>query len=108
MTRQLSKIALGAVVALACFGVRAQESGRQAPEKKSTNSDSPLQGLTKVGVIIDSTPLYKIGLSEEKLRSEVVSKLRSFPAMTVSIGAESERWQAFALRRRLRRLRLVI
>jgi hypothetical protein len=77
MTKQLSKIALGAVVALACFGVRAQESSRQAPEKKSTDSDSPLQGLTKVGVIIDSTPLYKIGLSEEKLRSEVVSKLRS-------------------------------
>jgi hypothetical protein len=36
MTKQLSKIALAAIVALACFGIRAQESSRQAPAKKST------------------------------------------------------------------------
>ena len=77
MTKQLSKIALAAIVALVCFGVRAQESSRQAPEKKTTGSDNPLQGLTKVGVIVDSTPLDKIGLSEERLRSEAVSRLRS-------------------------------
>jgi hypothetical protein len=77
MTKQLSKIALAAVIALVCFGVRAQESSRQAPEKKPNNSDNPLQGLTKVGVIIDSTPLDEIGLSEERLRSEAVSRLRS-------------------------------
>src|SRR5262245_1924416 len=77
MTKRLSKIALAAIVALACFGIRAQESSRQAPEKKSTNADNPLQGLTNVGVIVDSTPLDKIGLSEERLRSEVVSRLRS-------------------------------
>ncbi|HEX2490651.1 MAG TPA: hypothetical protein VHR27_14675 [Blastocatellia bacterium] len=31
MTKQLSKIALATIVVLACFGIRAQESGRQAP-----------------------------------------------------------------------------
>ncbi len=46
-------------------------------ENASAKSDNPLQGVTKVSVIIDSTPLGKIGLSEEKLRSEVVSRLRS-------------------------------
>jgi hypothetical protein len=90
MTKQLSKIAFVSIVALACVVVRAQVSSRdieermrklaaekqqrkQELEKNSTNSDNPLQGLAKVSVIVDSTPLYKIGLSEEKLRSEVVS-----------------------------------
>ena len=94
MTKLLSTFALAGIVGLACIGVRAQESSRgieerprklaaekqrreQAPEKKSTNADNPLQGLTKVGVIVDSTPLDKIGLSEERLRSEVGSRLRS-------------------------------
>jgi len=94
MTKQFGRIALAAIVGLACFGVRAQESSRDIEkgprkliaekqqrkrglEKKSADSDNPLQGLTKVGVIVDSTPLYKIGLSEEKLRSEVVSRLHS-------------------------------
>src|SRR5262252_8696966 len=94
MTKRLGKIAFTAIVALACSGVRAQESSRdieermrklaaekqqrkQELEKESTNSDNPLQGLTKVSVVVDSTPLDRIALSDEKLRSEVVSRLRS-------------------------------
>src|SRR5215475_13931461 len=45
--------------------------------KAPANSDNPLQGLTKVRVIIDSTPLNKISLSEEQIRNDVVSKLRN-------------------------------
>jgi len=106
VTKQLSKIALAAVAALACFGIRAQETSRDIEkrtrklvvekqqrkrglEKKSADSDNPLQGLTKVGVIVDSTPLDKIGLSEEKLRSEAESRLRS-AGMTVAGNKDSD------------------
>jgi hypothetical protein len=58
-------------------------------EKASANSDNPLQGVTKVSVIIDSTPLEKIALPEEKLKNEVVSRLRS-GGMTVLDSKDSE------------------
>jgi len=106
MAKRLSKIALAAIVGLVCFGVRAQESKRdieerprkfaaekqrrkQELEKKSTNSDDPLKGLTKVGVIIDSTPLdkpaLKVLVSADKEKYKVGDQIK----LTVSLLNDS-------------------
>jgi hypothetical protein len=58
-------------------------------EKASAKPDNRLHGVTEVSVIVDSTPLGKIGLSEEKLRSEVVSRLRS-AGITVAGNKDSD------------------
>src|SRR5215510_416834 len=80
-------VLLGAVISIALIGqvsynyiyrdLLAYTPPQVGNEKASAKSDNPLQGVTKVSVIIDSTPLDKIAFSEEKLRSEVVSRLRN-------------------------------